>query len=127
MPRKDRRFTGEDIRRIYCNNLTPIQRHLFDITDCNWSQYSTEEQVKKVFKALFDSGLLDDFIRLVPGGNYIGLALDVIRNILELGAGGVNMIDLVPVFDLQSLFPDEEPEKVPIERGPIGNELLLPD
>lgn len=30
MPRKDRRFTGEDIRRLYCRNLTPEGRKLVD-------------------------------------------------------------------------------------------------
>lgn len=30
MPRKDRRFTGSDVRRFYCRNLTVPQQEIFE-------------------------------------------------------------------------------------------------
>jgi hypothetical protein len=122
MPRKDRRFTGEDVRRIYCNNLTPLQRYFFDITDCNWSQYSTHEQLKKVFQSLFDSDLLEDIVGLLPGGNYINLAMDVIINILE--GQGITLLDLIPVWDLESMLGEKNEELLkkvpePVPRTPL--------
>lgn len=99
MPRKDRRFTGDDVKRFYCKNLTPYQRHIFDILDCDWSDYSRAEQTEKLFKALLDSDLLRDLVNYLPGGNYIQLALNVIQYIIE---GGVpEQIELFPVFDLE--------------------------
>lgn len=96
MPRRDRRFTGEDIRRLYCKNLTPLQRHFFDITDCDWDDYDPVEKTTKFLEALFDSGLMDEVELYLPGTGkrikqFAGLALFLLKG------GDLTEIDYVPV------------------------------
>lgn len=104
MPRKDRRFKGTDLRRLYCKNLTPDQRYFFDITDCDWSDYSTEEKVKKVLEALEESGLLDEVVDLLPYGQYIRKALAVAQFLL--GEGDIVDVDWFPGLDWSNLLDD---------------------
>jgi len=103
MPRKDRRFTGDDVRRIYCKNLTPFQRAVFEATDCDWSDYSTLEQAKKVVDFVADNDAIHELIGdFVPYGNYINLALDAISALLD---GAVPSSAFTPVTDALDLYP----------------------
>ena len=97
MPRADRRFTGEDLKRLYCKNLTPKERYFFDILDCDWSDKSVQEKARDIFKALKESGLLDDALEYLPNGNYIKKALQVVYFLLDEGALGE--IDFIPALD----------------------------
>jgi hypothetical protein len=109
--RKDRRFTGEDVRRIYCKNLGATQRRLFDITTCDWSDYDSIEKFRIIFKALRDSGLLDDLIYLMPCGNYLRLAFDVIANLIESDSAVPLGIDWFPVVDIEKLIEQAKKER----------------
>lgn len=117
MPRKDRRFTGDDVKRFYCKNLTPYQRHLFDIMDCDWSDYTTAEQIEIIVKTVFNSDMLRDIVHYLPGGNYLSLALNVVEYLIEGGAP--EQIELFPVQDLEEtleLLKSERGEQVPVLR-----------
>lgn len=83
MARSDRRFTGEDLRRLYCKNLTPVQRAVFDSTTCDWDDYSTAEQVKAVLDFLANSDVVEDLLDLLPYGGLVKLALDSIAALLD--------------------------------------------
>lgn len=101
MPRKDRRFTGQDLKRLYCKNLTPEQRHFFDILDCDWSDYSRLEKFEEVMDFLDDSGLLEDAMRMLPYGNYVEKAFRVAQFLLK--GGDLTQIDYVPTMDYERL------------------------
>lgn len=98
MPRKDRRFTGDDLKRIYCKNLDARQRKLFDIIDCDWSDYELEEQAEKVFDTILE--IADTVVDLLPYGNYVSLAIDGIRLLLS---GDIDKIELLPLPELPLL------------------------
>ena len=104
MPRADRRFTGEDLKRLYCKNLTPKERYFFDILECNWSDKSAQEKVRDIFKALKDSGLLDDALDYLPNGNYIKKALQVVYFLLDDGA--LEELDWIPALDWKETLDD---------------------
>lgn len=101
MPRKDRRFTGADIRRLYCKNLTPVQRYYFDITTCDWDDYDPTEKLIKFLEALFESGLMEEIEIYLPNGSrikqFIGLALFLLKG------GDLAAIDYVPVNFLDQI------------------------
>lgn len=101
MPRRDRRFTGEDIRRIYCKNLTPQQRRFFDITTCDWDDYSVPEKVTQLLEALFDTGMMDEIEILIPNGGLIKQAAGIALFLLK--GGDLREIDYVPVNFLDQL------------------------
>lgn len=94
MPRKDRRFSGEDLRRLYCKNLTPTQRRLFDITVCDWSDYDIQEKTKQIFDALFETGLIDEVASLLPRGQLLKDAFALAN--LVISGGDLSQIDYVP-------------------------------
>lgn len=107
MPRKDRRFKGEDLRRLYCKNLTPTQRRLFDITVCDWDDYSPLEKVVEIMDALVETGLLDQIAAYVPRGQYVKQAVEMAR--LILGGADLAQIDYVPISfldQISGLFKD---------------------
>lgn len=104
MPRTDRRFTGEDLKRLYCKNLTPKERYFFDILECDWSDKSAQEKVRDIFKALKDSGLLDDALEYLPNGNYIKKALQVVYFLFDEGALGE--LDWIPALDWKDVLDD---------------------
>ena len=104
MPRADRRFTGEDLKRLYCKNLTPKERYFFDILECNWSDKSAQEKVRDIFKALKESGLLDDALEYLPNGNYIKKALQVVYFLLDEGA--LEELDWIPALDWKETLDD---------------------
>ena len=104
MPRADRRFTGEDLKRLYCKNLTPKERYFFDILECDWSDKSAQEKVRDIFKALKDSGLLDDALEYLPNGNYIKKAMQVVYFLLEEGA--LEELDWIPALDWKETLDD---------------------
>lgn len=101
MPRKDRRFTGADLRRLYCKNLTAPQRYFFDITTCDWDDYDPVEKTIKFLEALFESGLMDEIAMYLPEGTrikqFVGLALFLMKG------GDLTAIDYVPVNFLDQL------------------------
>ena len=104
MPRADRRFTGEDLKRLYCKNLTPKERYFFDILECDWSDKSAQEKVRDIFKALKESGLLDDALEYLPNGNYIKKAMQVVYFLLEEGA--LEELDWIPALDWKETLDD---------------------
>ena len=104
MPRADRRFTGEDLKRLYCKNLTPKERYFFDILECDWSDKSAQEKVRDIFKALKESGLLDDALEYLPNGNYIKKALQVVYFLLDEGA--LEELDWIPALDWKETLDD---------------------
>ena len=96
MPRKDRRFTGEDLVRLYCRNLAPDQRAVVDAIGlyCPNKEQGREERMIALLTALTTPPLADA-IALLPGGNYIGKALEII---LAVGSGDLSIegMELVP-------------------------------
>jgi len=92
MPRKDRRFTGEDLRRIYCKNLNARQRRLFDIIECDWEDYSSEEKAEKVMDVILE--IAEEVIQFLPYSNLLSLAIDGIKLLLD---GEIGDIFLLPV------------------------------
>ena len=123
MARTDRRFTGEDLKRLYCKNLTPRERHFFDILDCDWSDKSASEKVRDIFEALKDSGLLDDALDYIPNGNYIKKALQVVYFLLDDGVLGE--IDWVPTMEWKEILDDLFNVKERYEELDTKYQLLL--
>lgn len=103
MPRKDRRFTGSDLRRLYCKNLEYGQRYIFDISECDWSDLSAEEKIRKIVETIDDTGLMDA-IDLLPGGPYIRRALAVVQFLLD--HGNISEVDWFPGLDWSKLLDD---------------------
>lgn len=97
MPRKDRRFKGQDLRRLYCRNLTPLQRRFFDITECDWEDLDAVEQTQKILEFLEESGLLEEAILLLPYGHYVVKVLNVAQFLL--GGGALSEVDWIPGLD----------------------------
>jgi hypothetical protein len=89
---------------LYCKNLRPDQRYIFDISECDWSDLSAEEKIKKIVEALEDSGLMDEIVELLPGGNYIRRALAVVQFLL--GQGDIREVDWFPGMDWSTLLDD---------------------
>lgn len=85
MPRKDPRFTGDDLKRLYCKNLSPSERKIFDVLTCDWDDYSFEEKAEKIFDSLLDAA--GDVVQYLPYGHYISLALDGIQLLLDGDVG----------------------------------------
>lgn len=83
MPRKDRRFTGDDLRRLYCKNLSPVQRRLFDLTSCDFADLDEQEIALKLVSILL-SPPLSDAIELLPGGGWGIKGLEAVQLILQL-------------------------------------------
>lgn len=123
MPRRDRRFTGEDVKRLYCKNLTPQQRHYFDLLDCDWSDYSAEEKVKQFLEELKDSGLLDELVDLIPGGVYVRKLLLTANALLEFGE--LKGIDLIPTIEWKSTLDELFNIKREYKELDIINDALL--
>lgn len=92
------------MKRLYCKNLTPKERYFFDILECDWSDKSAQEKVRDIFKALKDSGLLDDALDYLPNGNYIKKALQVVYFLLDEGALGE--LDWIPALDWKDVLDD---------------------
>lgn len=82
MPRKDRRFTGEDVKRFYCKNLTPEQRQIFEAIDCDWSDLDLREKVLRLVETL-NAPPLSYIWDMLPGGGVATILLDMIALILE--------------------------------------------
>jgi len=97
MPRRDRRFTGDDLRRLYCKNLSPLQRRFFDITSCDWADLNAVEQTQEVFQFLEDSGLIHELLDRVPYGYYIEKAIRMSQYLL--GGGDISEIAWIPTMD----------------------------
>lgn len=96
MPRKDRRFTADDILRFYCANLTPMQKALVDAAglDSCGGVRSDEERVVALLRAL-TTRPLSRVVRLLPGGNYISQALEVLLAVAE-GDLDIDGVELIP-------------------------------
>ena len=101
MPRANRQFTGEDLRRLHCRNLSPTQRRLFDITVCDWDDYDALEKITKIMDALVETGLLDEISSLVPRGIYVKQAIEMAR--LILSGKDLSQIDYVPISFLDQV------------------------
>jgi hypothetical protein len=81
MARKYRLFTGDDVKRLYCKNLSSTQRVIFDSLECDWDDLSDMEQLKKIWDVF--KGIVDNSIQLLPYGNYLALAMDAITLLLD--------------------------------------------
>lgn len=84
MPRKDRRFTGDDLRRLYCKNLTYEQQQVFDAISCD-DYWDLDELGKVVLILEFIVDYFGPFIELAPYGNYVVKFLDWATWILKVG------------------------------------------
>jgi len=82
MPRKDRRFTGDDVRRIYCRHLTPTQRFIFDRLTCNLADLDEQEIAQEMVSAL-SSPPLSYLWDVLPYGHYVSHSLDAIALLLD--------------------------------------------
>jgi hypothetical protein len=100
VPRKDRRFTGEDLRRIYCRNLTAEQRYLFDCLDCDWDRLSNLEKARRVLDTVLN--LLEPILDAIPYGGKVRDALDFAVRILSLINRGIGP-DVLEIPDYPEL------------------------
>lgn len=90
MARKNRAFTGDDLKRLYCKNISPNQRAIFDVLECDWEDLSDFEQLRKIWDIF--KGLADNVIQLLPYGNYLALAIDAMTLLLENNIIGVQFL-----------------------------------
>lgn len=75
MPRKDRRFTGYDIARLYCKNLTPAQRARAGVLMEYCEQYEDDDDL--VVALLY---YISDIVSNTHlyGAEFVALALDAL-------------------------------------------------
>jgi hypothetical protein len=81
MPRKNRRFTGEDVKRFYCRNLSPQQRTIFDGLTCDWEDMTEEERLEMILN--WAQEVLDQILSAIPYGRNIAKALMIALHLLK--------------------------------------------
>lgn len=91
MPRKNRRFTGEDILRLYCRNLTASQQAIVDAVGFGCADMDDEDLVRSLLEAL-SSPPLSDIIDRLPGGSYILAGIELAIVILDTDTSGIDDI-----------------------------------
>jgi len=112
MPRKDRRFTAADIRRLACSNLTVEQRRLLDALGTDCGDTTPEGVVLSILSALTEPPL-SYVVERLPGGPYI---LDVLGLVVKIAEGVVPLSD-VEWRRLEDMMVDLYPT-LPIVRIP---------
>lgn len=88
MPRSDRRFTGDDLLRLYCRNLTPEQRAIVDavgLGSCGDGHLNPDDIVARVVSALV-SPPLSYVVGRLPAGKYLLDALQAADFLLKHAA-----------------------------------------
>lgn len=79
MPRKDRSFTADDILRLYCRNLSAFEQRIVALVGLDCGEPGDEGQRRVIgILDLLTSPPLSNAVDLLPGGNYISQALDLI-------------------------------------------------
>lgn len=68
---------------MYCRNLSPAQRQVFDLLSCDFGDLDEQEIAKQVINLLL-SPPFADVIGLLPSGNYAIRALEAISLLLDL-------------------------------------------
>lgn len=78
MPRKDRRFTADDIARFYCRNLSPPQREIVRvlIAECGDPGVPSEQTLARLLRVFAD---LSD----TAGVPALGEALRILADVVE--------------------------------------------
>lgn len=78
MPRKDRRFTAEDVARFYCLNLSPPQREIVRvlITECGDPGVPGEQTLARLLRVFAD---LSD----TAGVPVLGESLRILADVVE--------------------------------------------
>ena len=76
MPRRDRRFTGEDVARFYCRHLNRNQRAIFMRIIETCAEMATEKEflIFLLATAIEIIDLID-----VPGAGLISKALEILK------------------------------------------------
>lgn len=71
------------MRRLYCRNLSPAQRQMFDLLSCDFGDIDEQEVAKRVIDMLLAPPFAD-VIELIPSGTYAIKALEAISLLLDL-------------------------------------------
>lgn len=77
MPRKDRRFTGEDVARLYCRNLAAPQKEICRVMMAECAGSAISEQAIAVVLRLLADGAEVGSVPLLP------TLLDALADVVE--------------------------------------------